>query len=82
MMALKCDNCGGYYDFDGTKKYGPNSIDVVYMDRNRNIELIERMNLCPACLAAVMKTLEDRKEASSTHDTSGLMFVPFEDDLK
>lgn len=77
MMALKCDNCGGYYDFDVEKKYGPNSIDVVYMDRNRNIELIERMNLCPACLAAVMKALEDRKEASKRNTTD-----PFEDDLK
>ena len=69
MMALKCDNCGGYFDFvDG---YGqPNDIDVVYMDRCRNVELIKRMNLCPACLAAVMKTLDDRKEASSTNESS------------
>lgn len=78
MMALKCDNCGGYFDFYGTKtKYGPNSIDVVYMDRNRNIELIDRMNLCPACLAAVMKALEDRKMAPRMNDVD-----PFEDDLK
>lgn len=67
MIALKCDNCGGYFDFE---RQGPNGIDVIHMNKCRNIELIERMNLCPACLAAVMKALEDRKEASKTHEGS------------
>lgn len=77
MLALKCDNCGGYFDFDGTRSKRPNGIDVIYMDRCRNIELIERMNLCPACLAAVMKALEDRKMAPRMNSAD-----PFEDDLK
>ena len=73
MMALKCDNCGGYFDFDGLRVKSPNGIDVIYMDRHRNIELVERMNLCPTCLAAVMKALEDRKRRTVD---------PMEDDLK
>lgn len=61
MKALKCDNCGVYFDYDKSK--ATNTIDFVYTDKYGNLSLNDRKNLCPACLAAVMKTLEDRKEA-------------------
>lgn len=73
MMALKCDNCGGYFDLSRRA----NSIDIIHKDRNSNVNLVDRMDLCPACLAAVMKALEDRKMAPRMNDVD-----PFEDDLK
>lgn len=69
MMALKCDNCGGYYDLSREIR-DANGIDIMHKDKNRNRNLVERIDLCPACLAAVMKALEDRKEASNTHEGS------------
>jgi hypothetical protein len=35
-----------------------------------SINGVRDKELCPACLAAVMKALEDRKEASKTHEGS------------
>lgn len=72
MMALKCDNCGGYFDFVRGGR-DSNGIDFIITDKNRNVNLIERKHLCPACLAAVMKALEDRKRCTVD---------PMEDDLK
>lgn len=74
MMALKCDNCGGYFDFNGND-------DVITMrmlnkDKRNNVYIVKGVHdkdLCPACLAAVMKALEDRKRRSVD---------PMEDDLK
>lgn len=71
MLALKCDNCGGYFSFGNRKD--SNGIDFIHMDKNRNIELIDRMNLCPDCIAAVMKALDDRRRRAIN---------PMEDDLK
>lgn len=76
MMALKCDNCGGYFDLSRGIK-DANSIDIIHKDRDPNVNLVNRMDLCPACLAAVMKALEDRKMAPRMNDVD-----PFEDDLK
>ena len=70
MIALKCDNCGGYFEF-GNKK-DPNTLDFVYTDKFRNTNLIIRKHICPACMAAVAKVLYDQKRRSD----------PFEVDLK
>ena len=79
MMALKCDNCGGYFDFNGDDDI--TTIRLLNRDKMGNVYSINGIRdkeLCPACLAAVMKALEDRKEASKAPESSsGLMFVPF-----
>lgn len=78
MMALKCDNCGGYFDFG--KGDDITTIRLLNRDKMGNVYRINGVRdkeLCPACLAAVMKALEDRKEVSKRNTTD-----PFEDDLK
>jgi len=71
MIALKCDNCGRYFDFDDLKS--KNFIRVGHMDDCANLYNSESMTLCPACMAAITKALEDRKRRSVD---------PMEDDLK
>lgn len=71
MMALKCDNCGGYFDFD--KDDAVTTIRMLNKDKQGNaysINGVRDKDLCPACMAAVAKALEDRKEASKTHEGS------------
>ena len=66
MRALKCDNCGGYYDY---KILEINKIEFCRPDG-----VIEEKDLCPECLAAVNKALEDVKMRKMNN--------PLEDDLK
>lgn len=78
MMALKCDNCGGYYNFG--KDNDVTTMRLLNRDKTGNVYRINGVrdkDLCPACLAAVMKALEDRKMAPRMNDVD-----PFEDDLK
>jgi len=74
MMALKCDNCGGYFDFN--KDDYVTTIRMLNKDKRCNAYIVKGVkdkDLCPACLAAVMKALEDRKRHSVD---------PMEDNLK
>lgn len=67
MRALKCDNCGGYYDYDVTK------ITKIAWCQPGGSVIIEK-DICPECLAAVSKALEDVKMRKRDN--------PLEDDLK
>lgn len=74
MMALKCDNCGGYFNFN--KDDDVTTMRLLNRDERDNVYIVKGVrdkDLCPACLSAVTKALEDRKR--STVD-------PMEDDLK
>lgn len=66
MRALKCDNCGGYFDY-GTDD-DINEIAYGHEDRDGNVDYSVYKNLCPACMAAVMKALKDRKEVPKIHE--------------
>ena len=66
MKALKCDNCGGSYDY---LEKGPTKIEW----RSPVGDVHKKYDLCPECMAAVCKTLDDRKN---------LKVSRFEDDLK
>ena len=71
MMALKCDNCGEYFDFG--KDDDVTTMRLLNKDKTNSFYIVKGVrdkDLCPACLAAVMKTLDDRKEASSTNESS------------
>ena len=70
MNALKCDNCGGYYDYSviATTK-------VAFCQSDGRV--VTEKDLCPECLAAVATTLEDRKTIKIQKKTD-----PFEDDRK
>lgn len=73
-MALKCDNCGGYFDFD--RDDDVTTIRMLNRDKQNNAYIVKGVHdkdLCPACLAAVAKALEDRKRRTVD---------PMEDDLK
>lgn len=67
MRALKCDNCGGYYGYDVTK------ITKIAWCQPGGSVVIEK-DICPECLAAVSKALEDVKMRKRNN--------PLEDDLK
>ena len=67
MRALKCDNCGGYYGYDVSK------ITKIAWCQPGDSVIIEK-DLCPECLAAVSKALEDMKMRKRNN--------PLEDDLK
>ena len=70
MRALKCDNCGGYYDY---KALATTKIAWCQPDGGVVID----KDVCPECLAAVATTLEDRKQIKIHKKTD-----PFEDDRK
>lgn len=67
MRALKCDNCGGYYGYSviATTK-------VAFCQSDGKV--VTEKDLCPECLAAVSKALEDVKMRKRDN--------PLEDDLK
>lgn len=67
MRALKCDNCGGYYSYGGL------TITKIAWRRD-NGGVVKEKDLCPECLAAVSKALEDVKMRKKNN--------PLEDDLK
>lgn len=74
MMALKCDNCGGYFNFN--KDDDVTTMRLLNRDERGNVYIVKGVrdkDLCPACLAAVTKALEDRKRRTVD---------PMEDDLK
>lgn len=74
MMALKCDNCGGYYNFD--KDNDVTTMRLLNRDKTGNVYIVKGVHdkdLCPACMATITKALEDRKRHSVD---------PMEDDLK
>ena len=67
MKALKCDNCGQCYDYDIM------SISQLAWCKPDGV-VIGMKDLCPECLEAVSKALEDMKMRK--------MDNPLEDDLK
>lgn len=74
MMALKCDNCGGYFDFN--RDDDVTTMRMLNKDKQNNKYIIKGVcdkDLCPACMAAVAKALEDRRRCTVD---------PMEDDLK
>ena len=75
MMALKCDNCGGYFDFN-KDYYDVTTVRLMNRDKQGNVYIVNGVHdkdLCPTCLAAVTKALEDQKRRAVD---------PMEDDLK
>ena len=67
MKALKCDNCGGYYDYK--------VLDITHIAFCRpGVAVVKEKDVCPECLAAVSKALEDVKMRKRDN--------PLEDDLK
>lgn len=70
MKALKCDNCGEYYD------YTVSATTKIAFCRD-NGAVVSEKDLCPECLAAVTTTLEDRAKIKIQKKTD-----PLEDDLK
>lgn len=67
MRALKCDNCGGYYDYKLLE------ITTIAWCRYDG-DVVKERDICPECLAAVSKALEDVKMRKRDN--------PLEDDLK
>ena len=65
-ICYKCDACGKTFEKPGsykTKKV--DSIDLTwYGVKRRTGDVVMSIDVCPDCLAAVLKTLEDRKEQS------------------
>ncbi len=59
MLALKCDNCGGYFGFGN--KDDMNGIYYVHENTDGCVSYSKIKHLCPACMSAVMKALKDRK---------------------
>lgn len=55
MKALKCDICGSFYDYDydGHGITGFAFLNVDYSVIN---------DICPDCLAAIKKVVDDRKK--------------------
>ena len=54
MIALKCDNCGGYYFYKI-----PEITKMTW--RQPDGSVVRYRDVCPECLAAVSKALEDVK---------------------
>lgn len=68
MMVLKCDVCGGCFNFEEDTYKTRNYIEIGYMNKGGLTYNSGYKHLCPDCMAAVMKALDDRKEVFSTHD--------------
>lgn len=62
-ICYKCDACGKTFEKPGsykTKKV--DSIDLMmYGVRKRTGDMVASIDVCPDCLASVLKALEDRK---------------------
>lgn len=71
MLALKCDNCGGYFGFGN--KDDMNGIYYVHENTDGCVSYSKIKHLCPDCMVSVMKALEYRKRRVED---------PTEDDLK
>ena len=73
-IVYKCDACGKTFEKPGfykTKKV--DSINfMMYGVGKRTGDRVASIDVCPDCLASVIKTLEDRKEQS-------LLFKKFTD---
>ena len=67
MRALKCDNCGGYYGYDVTR-----ITKIAWCQPGGSI--VREKDICPECMAAVSKALEDVKMRKRDN--------PLEDDRK
>ena len=67
MRALKCDNCGRFYNYD-VKTI--TRLAWCHIDGG----IVKDKDICPECLAAVSKALEDVKMRKRNN--------PLEDDLK
>lgn len=65
-ICYKCDACGKTFENPGfykTKKVDCINL-VMYGIGKRTGDVVRSIDVCPDCLAAVVKTLEDRKEQS------------------
>ena len=65
MTAFKCDICGAYYEpynyYDNQSDEAPNSL-MIYATREIGGEThMIRYDVCPLCMKAVNKLIEDRK---------------------
>lgn len=66
MTAFKCDICGAYYEpynyFGNQSDESPNSL-MLYENRacSSNYTAVTRYDVCPYCMKAVNKLLEERK---------------------
>lgn len=57
MKALKCDICGSFYDYDLSEITG-----FAFLNVDHSV-IGDCNDICPGCLAAIMKAVDDRKKA-------------------
>lgn len=72
MMALKCDVCGGYYDYSNTSS---EVTGFAYLNSDDGL-VGDSIDICPECYKAIKTALNNRKRI--TIDCSDRS----EDDLK
>lgn len=69
MKALKCDVCGGYYDYINTSS---EVTGFAYLNSNDGL-VGDSVDICPDCYKAIKKALDDRRK---------ITIDPNDDDLK
>ena len=68
-LALKCDICGTYFDYDSNyigiviKRYNRYDTEMVRKEET----LLESVDMCPDCYNAIMKTIDDRRLRSKVN---------------
>lgn len=71
-LALKCDICGTYFDYDSKytgisiNRYSRYDPEIVRKEKT----LLERTDMCPDCYNAIMKTIDDRRKVCHTEEES------------
>lgn len=64
-MAKKCDLCGVLYDakkvYSESGKPNGISLERMYNDSNQLSKTLHTWDLCPDCMNAINKTIEERK---------------------
>ncbi len=77
-LALKCDICGTYFDYDSKyigiainryNRYDYNRYDTEMVRKEKT--LLELTDMCPDCYNAIMKTIDDRRKVRHTEEDNG-----------
>lgn len=58
MMALKCDVCGGYFDYPNTSS---EVTGFAYLN-NHDALVGDSIDICPECYKAIETTLNNRRK--------------------
>lgn len=68
--ALKCDICGGFFEYDPDI---PNTIEYYYVNELGTClnSKYSRLNCCPVCFGEITKVFEERSKQKEGEENDG-----------